>query len=89
MSLGNSGPSPQMVMAGRTLKAMVADIRCREAFTKNEMMRELFGRPASRYIVAQNRGELVDRLPVLSKKSYRIGMNMLGRKCAIQTGSKS
>lgn len=78
MSLGNSGPSPQMVMAGRTLKAIAADIRCREAFTKSEIMRELFSRPASRYVVAQNRDELVDRLPILSKKGYRIGIEYVG-----------
>ncbi len=80
MSSGNSGPSPQMVMVGRTLKAIAADVRCREAFTKNEIMRGLFSRPASRYIVAQNRDELVDRLPVLSKKSYRIGIEYVGEE---------
>lgn len=73
-------PTDVLVNASAALKALAADQSHRDAFLRSPVLNEVFGRPASRYIVAKDRAGLWPRLAVLSGKGYRTGVEYVGEE---------
>jgi proline dehydrogenase len=73
-------PDDMLVHAAAALKSIAADKRCRGAFLSHPLVSELMAVPASRYVVAPDRERLLQRVPVLADKGYRIGIEYVGEE---------
>ncbi|MET9232364.1 proline dehydrogenase family protein [Lentzea sp. NPDC003310] len=65
---------------GAALKALAADPSLRAAFLSSPALGEIFAVPASRFIVADDRPTLWQKLEVLSAKGYRTGVEHVGEE---------
>ncbi|HEY1973784.1 MAG TPA: proline dehydrogenase family protein [Pseudonocardia sp.] len=77
-----TSPVDQDLLAAATsaLKRLAADPHCREGFLASPVLAELFGAPAGRYVVAEDRRGLADRVELLRGKGYRIGIEYVGEE---------
>lgn len=64
------------------LKGLAAGPAYRAAFLENGLLSETLWPAASRYIVAQNRQGLLERLPLLAELGYAIGVEVVGEEAA-------
>ncbi|MEV6553266.1 proline dehydrogenase family protein [Streptomyces sp. NPDC051597] len=67
-------------LATRGLKQLAADTRCRSAFVDDPLLASLLAPAARRYIVAADRAELFERLPLLEAKGYTTGVEFVGEE---------
>ncbi|MGW6462310.1 proline dehydrogenase family protein [Streptomyces rubiginosohelvolus] len=69
--------------AGRGLRLLAADPRCRSAFTApGSLLQDLLSPAAHRYVLAADRDAFLDHLGVLRAKSYRIAVEFVGEEAA-------
>lgn len=73
-------PPETLNLATAALKGLAADPACRAAFLRDDSLSRFFSTAAGRYIVAEDRAGLAQRLKVLSDKGYRTGAEFVGEE---------
>ncbi len=66
--------------ATAALKRLARDKGYRDAFLDSTLLSATLWPAASRYIVAKNRPDLLDRLPLLAGLGYRLGVEVVGEE---------
>ncbi|MFI6504497.1 proline dehydrogenase family protein [Nonomuraea typhae] len=66
----------------RALRRLARSPEHRRAFETDGMLRQTLWPAACRYILAEDRGGLLERLPVLQNRGYRLTVEVVGEKAA-------